>query len=128
VEAPGVEGRGEGCAFDGLRGVSADEPRDSAGLATGDGEAGEVSSGLFELRCSSEGEEQSEEPVPSTGRASASPAAEGPQPGEGADSDVRLLKARLVALEHVLEAVGALLEAGAAREALRLVRGWCGPV
>jgi hypothetical protein len=33
----------------------------------------------------------------------------------------RFLNGRLVALEHLLQAVGALLEAGAAQEALSLV-------
>jgi hypothetical protein len=50
--------------------------------------------------------------------------ADGPGPGGAADGDVRILKGRLVALEHVLGAVGALLEAGAVEEAISLVRGW----
>jgi hypothetical protein len=35
----------------------------------------------------------------------------------------RALQARLLALEHVLEAVGALLEVGDVRRALNLIRG-----
>jgi hypothetical protein len=54
----------------------------------------------------------------------ATPGSVGAGQGDATDSDIRLVKGRLVALEHVLGAIGALLEAGAVQEALNLVRGW----
>jgi hypothetical protein len=124
VEAPGVEGRGEGSGFEGLREGSSGRTREPASLAVGDREAGGVSSGLAELRCSNEGTKDLESAAPSSDCGLPSCAADGPGPSGGANDDVRLLRARLVALEHVLQAVGALLDAGAIHEALSLVQGW----
>ena len=125
VEAPGVEGRGDGSGFEGLREDSSGEAGDSAGLAAGGAEVGGASSGLAELRCSSEG---SRSPACRPNRRD-SPALglDGPGEGAGRECDVRRLKGRLLALEHILKAVGALLEAGAIREALALLRSWQRP-
>ncbi len=124
VEAPGVEGRGDGSGFDGLREGSSGEAGDFTSLAAGDRKAAAVSSGLAELRCSSEGAGHPESLGPNPEQESPPPGSLGAGQGDAADSDIRLLKGRLVALEHVLGAVGALLEAGAIQEALSLVRGW----
>jgi hypothetical protein len=126
VEAPGVEGRGDGSGFDELREGSLGVAGDSVGLAADGREAGEASSGLAELRCSSEGAGPGENLGPNPGHESPPSGAVGGG-GDAADGDIRLLKGRLVALEHVLGAVGALLEAGAGQEALSLVLGWRRP-
>lgn len=125
MEAPGVEGRGHGSGFDGLRNGSLGEVSDFAGLDAAGVRAGAVSSGLAQLRCSTEGAGHRESLAPNPGHDSPAPRADGS--GEGGGSDIRILKGRLVALEHVLQAVGALLEAGAIQEALSLVRGWRPP-
>lgn len=103
VEAPGVEGRGDGSGFRRLRGGS---------------------SGLAELRCSNEGGGDQAAAEQRPGADPNRPGADGSAQVSLAASDLRALNARLVALEHVLGAVGALLEAGAIQEALSLVRGW----
>jgi hypothetical protein len=108
VEAPGVEGRPNLPDFAGLRDGSLAEAGCFTGLAADDERAGEGSPRLAMLRCSSEGADDS--------------GADGARRGGAADSDIRQLKGRLVALEHLLQAVGALLEAGAIQEALLLVR------
>lgn len=120
--APGVEGRGDGSGFDGLGEGSSDEASGTENLAAVAETASEVSLGLATLRCSSEVAGVSgspelpsavQEPLPLAFNA----AAEGcPADREGQ------LRARLVALEHVLEAVRALLEVGAVQEALNLVK------
>jgi hypothetical protein len=127
VEAPGVEGRVDDSGFDGLREASSEEAGDSAGLAASENQAGPVSPGLAKPRCSSEGAGHQERPGPNQGHESPPRGALRRPQGDAADGDIRLLKGRLLALEHVLQAVEALLEAGAIQDALSLVRGWPSP-
>jgi hypothetical protein len=125
VEAPGVEGRGEPSGFRGLRDGSCREASEVAELPGSQESTSEVSSGLAEFCGSSEvaaGVPESPN-LRSARQDLPSSMLDAPANGCLADNDVRLLTARLLALEHVLEAVRALLDVGAVQEAVSLVRG-----
>lgn len=128
LEAPGVEGAGEQRGFDGLRDGSCRKGADSAGLAAGGENGSEVSDGFVEVRCSGvvDGAGEGDDP-PVSGAANAPDAlANAAEDAIAAASGAKALQARLLALEHVLEAVGALLAVGDVQYALNLIRGWRG--
>lgn len=94
------------------------------GLAVGTENAGEGSLGLATVRRSSEVIPSSESPTQLAARQDPPlPALDAREDDGPAADEIQLLKARLAALEHVLEAVRALLDVGAIQEALNLLRG-----
>ena len=127
VEAPGVEGRETTLDFGISCEVSCEKVPDSREKSKGAEAVGSVSLGLAQPRCSGVVGEAGE----------AAPAADAAARTDESRSawfaqvdaingDVSL-RARLVALEHVLAAIGELLGAGDTERARALVRAWTPP-
>lgn len=125
VEAPGVEGRGEESGFGGLRDVSEDGGAESAGLLAGPRSASGVSGGFVDVRCSDVvgGGGLPADAHVLAGAAHVRDGAESAATDSTEPREVEQLRARLRALEHVLEAVAALLEAEEIESAQTLLRG-----
>jgi hypothetical protein len=124
VEAPGVECRPELSGFDGLREALRGEGLHSVGLAGGGEIASEVSGGFAEVRCSGVVAAERKADFSSgvggpSERGVCADAGGGGTPAVGCE----VQHARLLALEHVLQALEALLEVGEVVQALNLVRG-----
>jgi len=124
VEAPGVEARRSTLGFDGLRDGSREEGPDFAGLAMGDENASEVSGGFEKVRCS--GVVRVDDGCCGTGSRRETTAEPAGKERVDTDDEVRMFRARMCALEHVLAAVESLLAAGDVKAALAIVIGWRG--
>jgi hypothetical protein len=115
VETPGVEGRGTTGEIVASREVSCEKGADSRGNLEGESTVSAVSCGLVEAWCSSEvsgPSERLETTVETTREQSTA--------SVGSES----AEARLAALEHLLDAITTLLDAGESGRAKMLAHAW----
>ncbi|MEY4511267.1 MAG: hypothetical protein RLZZ450_3389 [Pseudomonadota bacterium] len=123
VEAPGVEARESECGSVMSRDVSCGEGRDSRGKREVGETASSVSCGLVESRCSSE-VRATAEGSESTIESGHAPVVAGPERPAAAVSANDSASARLAALEHLVDAVVALLDADEPDRARVLAHAW----
>jgi hypothetical protein len=116
VEAPGVEGRGMTCDFVMSHEASCEKAADSPEKPEGGSAVSAVSCGLAEAGCSTEVSGPSEG-LETTLNSTRERAAASSMGSESA-------AARLAALEHLLDAVTTLLDAGESGPAMALARAW----
>jgi hypothetical protein len=132
VEAPGVEGRGEGSGFDGLREGSRREGLGFAELPPGGQRASDLAEGFVEVGCSTEGRGSVENgravdlEAPGAYRSTHHDSSLSTFAAGRELSEVELLGARLRAVEHVLVAAEALLEARDIEGAQAILRAFVG--
>ena len=123
MEAPGVEGRESECGLVTSCDVSCGEEPNLREKREGGEEASSVSCGLVEARCSSEVRATSEGSE-STSESGHAPAVAGPERPAAALSANESASARLAALEHLVDAVVVLLDAGELDRARLLTHAW----
>jgi hypothetical protein len=123
VEARGVEARESECGLVTFRDVSCREGRDLREKGEGGEVASSVSCGLVESRCSSE-VRATAEGSESTSESSHAPTVARPEPQAAAVSANESASARLAALEHLVDAVVVLLDAGEFDRAKALTHAW----
>jgi hypothetical protein len=119
VEAPGVEAGGGECGLVMSRDVSSREGPESREKRGAEGEASSVSCGLVESRCSSEVRAASE-----GSDSTSEPRQAPPEPPAVPLSANAPASARLAALEHLVDVVVALLDAGEPDRARSLAVAW----